>query len=78
MAKKRKTSVDVKTFTVKKCPYCYNHLAVNATHCDMCKKRVGPVESTGWAKKTVDWKAYGVAAAAVAIFVWFFWWAFMQ
>jgi hypothetical protein len=78
MAKKKKTTVDVKTFTVKKCPYCYNHLAVNVTRCDMCGKRVGSVESTGWAKKTVDVKAYLVAAVAAFAFLAFFWWAFMR
>lgn len=78
MAKKKKTTGDVKTFTVKKCPYCYNHLAVNVTRCDMCGKRVGPVESTGWAQKTVDWKAYLKATVAVTLFLLFFWWAFMR
>ena len=78
MARKKKTKVDVRTFTVKKCPYCYNHLAVNVTRCDMCGKRVGPVESTGWAKKTVDWKAYLMAAVAVTGFLIYFWWAFMR
>ena len=78
MAKKEKTKVDVKTFTVKKCPYCYNHLAVTVTRCDMCGKRVGPVESSGWAKKTIDWKTYATAAVAVTIFLVYFWWAFMR
>jgi hypothetical protein len=78
MARKKKTKVDVRTFTIKKCPYCYNHLAVNVTRCDMCGKRVGPVESTGWAKKTVDLKAYLIAAAAVTGFIVYFWWAFMR
>ena len=78
MAKKKKTTVDVKTFTVKKCPYCYTHLAVNATRCDMCRKRVGPVESSGWAKKTVDLKAYVTAGVAVTVFLVYFWWAFMR
>jgi hypothetical protein len=78
MAKKKKTPVDVKTFTVKKCPYCYNHLAVNVHRCDMCGKRVGPVESTGMARKTVEVKAYLKAIVAVAAFVVFFWWAFMR
>ena len=79
MAKKKKsTATDVKTFTVKKCPYCYNHLAVTATKCDMCGNRVGQVESTGWAKKTIDVKAYLVAAVAAALFLGFYWWAFMK
>lgn len=78
MAKKKKTVVDVKTFTIKKCPYCYTHLAVNAKRCDSCHHKVGAVESTGWAKKPVDWKAYLVAAVAVAVFLSYFWWAFMK
>ena len=78
MAKKKKTKVDLKTFTVKKCPYCYSHLTVTANRCDRCGKRVGPVESSGWAKKTVDWKAYIKAAIAAGLFIWFFWWAFMR
>jgi hypothetical protein len=36
------------------------------------------VEATGWAKKTVDWKAYAVAAVSAAIFIGFVWWAFMR
>jgi hypothetical protein len=39
---------------------------------------VGPVESSGWAKKTIDWKAYITALVAAAIFITFFWWAFMR
>jgi len=78
MAKKKKTKVDLKTFTIKKCPYCYTHLAVNVNQCDQCGKRVGPVESSGWAKKTFDWKAYIVAVAAAALFLVYFWWAFMR
>lgn len=78
MAKKKKTTVDVKTFTVKKCPYCYNHLAVNIHRCDMCGKKVGPVESTGWARKTFEWQAYVKAAVAITAFLVFFWWAFMR
>jgi predicted amidophosphoribosyltransferase len=78
MAKKKKTTVDVKTFTVKKCPYCYSHLAVNANRCDRCGKRVGPVQSTGWAKKTVDVKAYLIAIVSATLFIVYFWWAFMR
>ena len=78
MAKKKESTVDTKTFTVKKCPYCYTHLAVDAEQCDICGKRVGQVETTGWAKKTVDWKAYLLAAGAVGLFLWYFWWAFMK
>lgn len=78
MATKKKKAVDVKTFTVKKCPYCYSHLAVNVMRCDRCGKRVGPVESSGWAKKTIDWKAYCTALVAAAVFIIFFWWAFMR
>ena len=78
MAKKKKATVDVKTFTVKKCPYCYSHLAVNANQCDRCGYRWGPEESKEWAKKTVDWKSYIIAIGAAALFLGYFWWAFMR
>ena len=80
MAKKKKgppAKVETKTFTVKKCPYCYTYVAVKDMRCQACGKRVGVVDSSGWARKVIDWKAYLAAGVSVALFVAFYWWAFM-
>jgi hypothetical protein len=77
MARKPKDPAPkVKTFTVKKCPFCYTYLAVTVTRCTACGKRIGAVDSSGWARKPFDWKAYAAAAIAIAIFLIYYFWAF--
>jgi hypothetical protein len=76
--KKKTAPVKTKTFTVKKCPYCYTYVAVKDMRCKACGKRVGVVDSSGWARKVFDWKAYLVAIVSATIFAAFFWWAFMR
>lgn len=80
MARKKKTPVKAKTktYTVKKCPYCYTYVAVKDMHCEACGKRVGVVDSSGWARKVLDWKAYLGAIVAIVLFGAFFWWAFLR
>ncbi|MFZ7126032.1 MAG: hypothetical protein ACOWWM_07740 [Desulfobacterales bacterium] len=63
--------------TTKKCPFCYTYLQVQANRCDVCGKRVGEVDDTGWARKPIDFKGYLTAAAACGACAWFIWWAFL-
>ena len=80
MARKKDTAakkVETKTFTVKKCPYCYTYMAVKDMQCKACGKRVGVVDSSGLARKLLDWRAYLGAIVAVALFLAFYFWAFL-
>lgn len=62
----------------KRCPWCLAYLPLEATVCHACKKKVGQVNRRGMAKKPVDIKAYLMAAAAVAGFGYYIWWAFLK
>lgn len=42
----------------KRCPYCFTHLRLDATHCIDCKKKVGKIDKFGLAKKPFNYKAY--------------------
>lgn len=64
-------------YATKRCPFCYEYMPLRATRCPACKKGVGDVEKHGMAKKAIDWKAYGVALAAVAALSAYIWWAFL-
>ena len=64
-------------YATKRCPFCYEYMPLRATRCPACKKGVGGVEKHGMAKKAIDWKAYGVAFAAVMAFAAYIWWAFL-
>ncbi len=80
MARKKDSAADkveTKTFTVKKCPYCYTYVAVKDMQCNACGKRVGVVDSSGWARKVFDWQAYLGAVVAVIMFLAFYYWAFI-
>ncbi len=80
MARKKKepsAQVQTKTFTVKKCPYCYTYVAVKEVSCQSCGKRIGAVDRSGWARKVLDWQAYLGAIVAIAVFVAFYMWAFL-
>jgi hypothetical protein len=81
MARKKKDQppkVETKTFTVKKCPYCYTYVAVKEMRCKNCGKRIGTVDSSGWARKVFDFRAYSGAIIAIAIFLAFYWWAYLR
>ena len=65
-------------FTTKKCYECFTHLPLNATVCNVCKKKVGKVNRHGIAEKPTDWKAYAVAAIALSFLIAFFWKVFLQ
>jgi hypothetical protein len=53
-------------------------VAVKDGQCKSCGKRIGAVDSSGWARKTLDWRAYTGAIVAIALFVAFYWWAFVE
>jgi hypothetical protein len=60
-------------FSSKKCYECLTYLALDATTCHVCKKKVGRVDRNGIARKPIDWKSYiscAVALAALAVFIW--------
>jgi hypothetical protein len=60
-------------FTYKRCPYCYTHLKLNATHCIECRQKVGLVDKFGLAKKPFNYKAYLAAllwVVMLAIYTW--------
>ncbi len=45
-------------YVTKKCPECFTYLKLEATRCDSCKTKVGPINKYGVAKRVVNWKAY--------------------
>ena len=64
--------------TLKKCPYCFTMLKLDADRCDHCKHRVGPVNKAGFAQKPINWKAYLLSILAWSAFVIYIWWAFFK
>jgi hypothetical protein len=68
-----KRDADTIRFSTKKCWECFTHLPLNATVCNVCKKKVGKVNKFGIAEKPTDWKAYvicGFAFLLLFIFIW--------
>ena len=65
-------------YATKRCPFCYEYMPLSATRCPACKRGVGNVEKHGMAKKAVDWKAYGIAIAAVIALSVYIWLAFVR
>ncbi|MBW1648409.1 MAG: hypothetical protein JRJ72_09960 [Deltaproteobacteria bacterium] len=65
-----------KTFATKKCPYCSSYVKFDARRCDACRRRIGPADAYGMAKKPVNIGSYLVAAGAVAALVGYLIWAF--
>ncbi len=60
-------------YTFKRCPYCYTHLKLAADHCVECRKKVGPVDKLGLARKPFNTKAYTAALlwiALIALYIW--------
>jgi hypothetical protein len=78
MAANKLPWVQAQHYSIKKCPFCYTHLAAAAERCSACGRKVGPAERTGWAKKPTDWRAYLVAIVFVVAFGWFIWYAFFS
>ena len=64
----RKNADPIK-FSTKKCYDCFAHLPLNATVCNVCKKKVGKVNRHGIAEKPTDWKAYAIAAIAFVFLI---------
>ena len=62
----------------KRCHSCGIHLKVDATECHSCKKRVGPPDEHGTAKKPFNWKGYGISIIAWVVFGYYIWWAFIR
>jgi len=65
-------------YTTKKCPFCYEHLPLDAQSCTACKNKVGNVDKLGFAQKPIDWWGYIVDAAFGSGFTLFMWWAFFR
>ncbi|MGD8542817.1 MAG: hypothetical protein PVI39_11045 [Desulfobacteraceae bacterium] len=65
-------------FTMKKCPECLTELPLEATRCEACRRKVGPVTAYGHAKKPIDWKAYGLCLLAWSALGIYVWWAFLK
>jgi hypothetical protein len=78
MLKSKKSSDTPLLYSMKKCPYCYSMLKLNADHCDICKKKVGAINRTGFAEKRIDWKAYASAILAFTAFIAYAWWVFFK
>ncbi len=65
-------------YSLKKCPYCFTMLKLEADRCDRCKKKVGALDRAGFAQKRINWKAYGISIFAWAVFAVYVWWAFFS
>lgn len=62
----------------KRCPYCYTHLRLDATHCLECRKKVGKVDDVGLAKKPFNIKAYLAAVLWIILFAIYIWKIFIE
>ena len=65
-------------YRTKKCPHCYTYLPLDADTCTACRAKVGDVDKLGFASKPTDWRAYFIAAASIAVFAFFVYWAFFR
>ncbi|MFH1980478.1 MAG: hypothetical protein ABIL58_01415 [Pseudomonadota bacterium] len=59
------------THANKRCPFCGAYLKPTVARCDSCRRKVGPPDRHGTAKKPVDWRAYVSAFVAVGAFCYF-------
>ncbi len=73
-----KQDPDQITFSTKKCYECFTHLPLNATVCNVCKKKVGRVNRHGIAEKPTDWKAYIISGIAFLFLIAFIWKVFLK
>ena len=69
---------DSAEYLTKKCPHCYEYLALRAKVCTACQKKVGKVDKLGFAEKPFDWLGYLMAAVSIVGFVFFMWWGFFR
>jgi hypothetical protein len=67
-----------KEHTVKKCPYCFAYLPLNAKRCTGCHKRIGEADKLGFAAKPFDWLGYAMAIVAILVLGIFIWWGFLR
>lgn len=65
-------------YVSKKCYECFTHLPLNATVCNVCGKKVGPVDKSGKAAKPINIRSYISAAIAVVIFLVVLWFGFVR
>jgi hypothetical protein len=63
-------------YLTKKCPHCYEYLALHAKVCTSCQKKVGDVDKLGFAQEPFNWVGYLTALIAIIVFIVFSWWAF--
>lgn len=78
MVKPKKVVRPESLYSLKKCPYCYTMLKLEADRCDRCKNRVGVLNRAGFAQKLINWKAYTISVLAWAAFGFYIWWAFFK
>ncbi len=79
MEKKKKVVKTRRKHSVKKCPECFQYLPLNVKKCSYCKTKLGDVDpKTGLAKRTVDWKAYGMCLISFVALGFFIWWVFYR
>jgi hypothetical protein len=69
---------DRRRYLTKKCPHCYEYLALRAKVCTACQKKVGEVDKLGFAQKPVDWLGYLIALVTMVAFSVFMWWGFFR
>jgi hypothetical protein len=69
--KKEKKNPKKVDHAVKRCPFCGAYLKPDANRCDGCRRKVGPPDRHGTAKKPVDWRAYLSALVTVGAFCYF-------
>ena len=64
---------------MKKCPFCFAYLSIDAKLCTACRKNVGKkVDKYGFAKKSVDWASYIRALSMLIILGLYLWWTFLK
>jgi len=79
MAKNKKARKSSRTHSVKKCPECFVYLPLHEKRCPSCKTKLADVDQkTGIAKKPVDWKAYFMCLASMALLAFFVWWFLLK
>ena len=62
----------------KKCPECYTYMPLDAGVCPGCNRKIGEVDTLGFAKKPFDWRAYLSAVICIGAFAVFIWWGFIR
>ncbi len=63
----------LQTDPTKRCPYCYTPIKLEAEFCLECKRKVGPVNKLGLAKKPPNYKAYAAAILWITVLIIYFW-----